>query len=1002
MQIDSSKIADTIDQGSPVAATPVPPVRYDVFLCHNRLDKPLVKDVADALQMGAGILFFLDEFSIPASVEFMQFIRDEMGKSAACAIFLGRNGWGPTHIEEARLALQLKAERPEFRVIPVNLPGAAPSAWEEIFGPGQRPPYNWVEMSGAGDDAACAKLTEAVHGRFSVKAAGPENVTPYYIRRQANLWDRSGRSDNSLLIGGKLLQEAQAQAAKNPAFVSVNSVPAFLARCSQWERNRLRAWLAIATVAVTIAGGLAVAAVLQRNEAFRQREVATRNAQISQVRSLASLAVRSIGEDRADERALLLARQSYLLDLRTGSQSSYIVSAALSEVLSTPYLSSLTRLPDNRIPARISPSGAFMLSGDGKAILTGPIIDPEGRAAVPRDVELDVPIADFLVGTDGLLVATKEGEVETRTIAAPTRRERLLASLGKVPSILAVSRDGSRAVALTDDFDLTSMDLASGSPPKHWKLPQRVEKLAVSANAMLVAALDERGALRLYSWGATRPIAIYPKQDDVNSFEFGTGTAVLVGERGGAIWLWDARNPSASRRRLDNGDPRGSVDSIAVSADGLTAATASGAITPGISIWNISPSGASIGAISGPRSVAKLAFTSDKRFLISALLSGEIRYWRLKGAGASRAVLARDWQPFPLPGRLYSVARDPRGDSFLVGGDHGVIQKWTSPLLEGAPTILAAQRRAALELVPDKSRFEANGRNFLSTGHVMAVAYSKDGTRFATVDPYGFGLVWTAARETLTPTLIQSASTSHPSLSVAFSPNGQKLAIGATSSLTVVHQLDASGASVGRITISSGGDDTVRGLVFTGDDELLVGDDKGRLVRWHLGEEPRPTFVIASGPLITALSLLRDQRIAVGRGNQVDLIDPNQTSPRFTTLSKGLGEVYAIAGSDDGKLLAVGFADGIVRIWSLLDATRQPVTLHVHRDVVRSVTFDRSGETLVSVGDDGMIRSSTVGPARLASLGCDVLWRDLDPDETRSFFGPASPPSLPTCGVSRP
>src|SRR4051812_40758891 len=108
MQIEPSQTAETIDQVLPVTAKALPPARYDVFLCHNRLDKPLVKDVADALQMGAGILFFLDEFSIPASVEFMQFIRDEMGKSAACAIFLGQNGWGPTHVAEAQLALQLK------------------------------------------------------------------------------------------------------------------------------------------------------------------------------------------------------------------------------------------------------------------------------------------------------------------------------------------------------------------------------------------------------------------------------------------------------------------------------------------------------------------------------------------------------------------------------------------------------------------------------------------------------------------------------------------------------------------------------------------------------------------------------------------------------------------------------------------------------------------------------------------------------------------------------
>jgi hypothetical protein len=48
--------------------------KYDVFLCHNRIEKPFVKMVADALQIEAGVLFFLDEFAIPASVEFMEFM----------------------------------------------------------------------------------------------------------------------------------------------------------------------------------------------------------------------------------------------------------------------------------------------------------------------------------------------------------------------------------------------------------------------------------------------------------------------------------------------------------------------------------------------------------------------------------------------------------------------------------------------------------------------------------------------------------------------------------------------------------------------------------------------------------------------------------------------------------------------------------------------------------------------------------------------------------------
>ena len=116
--------------------------RYEVFLCHNRRDKPVVKDIADAMQFDASVLFFLDEYAIPASVEFFRFIEAEMLRAASYAIFIGPSGWGPTHIQEAKLALRVKEQREDFRIIPVALPGCSDTAWGELFGTGSTPTYN--------------------------------------------------------------------------------------------------------------------------------------------------------------------------------------------------------------------------------------------------------------------------------------------------------------------------------------------------------------------------------------------------------------------------------------------------------------------------------------------------------------------------------------------------------------------------------------------------------------------------------------------------------------------------------------------------------------------------------------------------------------------------------------------------------------------------------------------------------------------------------------------
>jgi TIR domain len=76
-----------------------PPCR--VFLCHNSLDKAFVKEIADRMELDFGVPHFLDAFAIPTGQAFKPWIERALLESSGCAIFLGKNGWGPTHRWEA-------------------------------------------------------------------------------------------------------------------------------------------------------------------------------------------------------------------------------------------------------------------------------------------------------------------------------------------------------------------------------------------------------------------------------------------------------------------------------------------------------------------------------------------------------------------------------------------------------------------------------------------------------------------------------------------------------------------------------------------------------------------------------------------------------------------------------------------------------------------------------------------------------------------------------------
>ena len=721
--------------------------RYDVFLCHNRLDKAMVKDIAETLQIEAGILFFLDEYSIPASVEFMDFIKAEMRRAASCAIFLGTTGWGPTHLKEAELALSIRAENTNFRIIPVMLPEADERMWSAIFGSGG-PSVNWVRFPDLANVEARAKLLRAVQGKFDVKASGPDAVTPYFIRRQAALWEASDRKDASLLFRGQLLSNAQAVAATDPEFVSANANP-FLLQSTAAERKRYRDRLVLAVAAAAIAIGLAGLAWWQRTEAIR-------SAQEALVRSLVANAPRSITFDRHDERAALLARQAYLIDRSLGGPSKGLVTAALADVLGTPYFSSALALAAGTLAGEISPTGSFVLAGDQPIRVFGPLVDADGPSAQNRNAELPkaVTAATFDRIRDVIWTCWEDGGLRVIDASNFDRTILSIPSFAKAVRALSVTRDGAFALGLSDDGVLTWIDIKAAKT-RTWSLPGRIRAIEIAPTGDRAAVLaDENGALSLYEIGSSQPVANFTQDAEVNSFAFGqTADDLIVGESHGKIWRWkpgDQEGPS-----LMASDERGSVDTLAISQDGGIIAAASSAITPGIRIWRTAAGNAGPDVIPGQRASLALRFTLDNRFLVSADSGGELRYWRLSGAGAAKSARPDTYQKLPLAGRLYSVVRNRATGEFLVGGDHGVLQAWSSAELDEPPSVLAPQLEAALLQAPDKERFIGeNGRNYLLTGHVMQVAVSTGGKRVAIVDPYGFVVVIDNSGATLTSQLI--------------------------------------------------------------------------------------------------------------------------------------------------------------------------------------------------------------------------------------------------------
>jgi hypothetical protein len=96
--------------------------QFDVFMCHNHVDKPAVKDIANALK-ARGLLPWLDQWELPPGQPWQPLLERQIGNIRAAAVCVGRAGVGPWQEQELRGFLSEFVSR-QAPVIPLLLPGA--------------------------------------------------------------------------------------------------------------------------------------------------------------------------------------------------------------------------------------------------------------------------------------------------------------------------------------------------------------------------------------------------------------------------------------------------------------------------------------------------------------------------------------------------------------------------------------------------------------------------------------------------------------------------------------------------------------------------------------------------------------------------------------------------------------------------------------------------------------------------------------------------------------
>lgn len=366
-----------------------------------------------------------------------------------------------------------------------------------------------------------------------------------------------------------------------------------------------------------------------------------------------------------------------------------------------------------------------------------------------------------------------------------------------------------------------------------------------------------------------------------------------------------------------------------------------------------------------------VAFNSDGSVMASADVDGSIVLWDAVTLKPIGDPLRPDTQQTTGTVELRSVTFSPTEALVAVAGLDGIVYLWDISDLDDAIALTPLDGHSDRPILA--LAFSADGSVLASAGNAGQDDSSGDGSRSTIV-------LWDVAAKRR---LGELGGHEGPVLDLVFSPVGSTLASGSTDATIALWDVDQRS----RLATIESHEDFVSSVAFSSDGRRLAsgGWDRVAMV-WDITDSTSPRLLSTfegHDDIIRSVAFGPDDKIvaSAGRDQRVMLWDPDTGQATRDFSAMHAGEVWSVAFDPVRRVLASASADHKVVMWSLDKEISLVATLHT--GTVRGVLFDPDRDLLVTAGDEtANLHWYSIGSGaqpEVSGLPVEVITLALDP-----------------------